>query len=64
MNVNCYEIQDTHTYPLKGVLKYLNERYFPLVGLLVELNVSLSSSNRKDLIYSKHCGFWEISMPR
>jgi hypothetical protein len=36
MILNCYEIQDMKTEILKEVLKYLNGRYVPLVGLLVE----------------------------
>jgi hypothetical protein len=36
MILNYYEIQDTKTEPLKEVLKYLNGRYVPLVGLLVD----------------------------
>jgi hypothetical protein len=36
MILNYYEIQDTKTEALKGVLKYLNGRYVPLVGLLVD----------------------------
>jgi hypothetical protein len=32
----CHVIQDTHTDPLKEVLKYLNGRYVPIVGPLVD----------------------------
>jgi len=35
IKLNCCEIQVTHKEPLKGVLKYLNRRIVPLVGLFV-----------------------------
>jgi hypothetical protein len=36
IKLKFYEIQDTHTDPLKEVLKYLNGRYVPRVGLLLD----------------------------
>jgi hypothetical protein len=36
VKLNCYEIQETETKSLKEILKFLNERYVPLVELLLE----------------------------
>ena len=36
----------------------------PLVGLLVDWNVFLSSSSRRDTIFPKDSGLLEISMPK
>jgi hypothetical protein len=51
--LNYYKIQDTKTEPLKEVLKYLNGRYVPLVGLLVDWNVcEFSEQDRLDILKS------------
>jgi hypothetical protein len=52
----------TQTELLKEVLKYLNGRYVRLVGMLVDLNIFLSSPSRKVLIFSKDVGLWKISV--
>jgi hypothetical protein len=52
--LNCYEIQDTHTEPLKGVLKYLKGRYILLVGLFVDWNIFQSFPSRTVYVFKRY----------
>jgi hypothetical protein len=54
----------TQTELLKEVLKYVNGRYVPLVEMLVDLNIFLSSPSRKVLIFSKDAGLWKTSVTK